>query len=299
MIKVRVPATSANLGPGFDCLGMAINMYNEIHVDEIWGGLDITLSGRYIEGISTGEDNLVYQVMQRVFDSAGYTPKGLKIHMVNNIPLARGLGSSAACIVGGIVAANSILGGTLTLQQMIDMAVDMEGHPDNVLPAMVGGITVSLKAERDVLYNRFDMDEDMKLAVFIPDFEISTRHARKVLPSSVPMKDAIFNISRAVFLVSALRAGDMKNLHIATQDALHQPYRKKLIPHWDDIIEGCYHFGAKGVFLSGAGPTIIAVLDGEIDRFKDALYGLTSVFDEKWEIEILSPCNQGVQVINM
>lgn len=298
MIKVKVPATTANMGPGFDCLGAALAIYNIIEVEETNAGLTIEIHDGSGDSIPTDETNLVYQAMKQVFDQAGYSPKGLRIVLTNNIPLTRGLGSSAACIAGGMTAANVLAGNPLGMQQIIDMAVKMEGHPDNTLPALMGGITVACMEGEKVHYVKMTPPDKLKCAVMIPDFQLSTTQARNILPKTVSMMDAVHNVGRASLLVASLFTGNMENLMAATQDRLHQPYRKTLIPHWDEITSGAKRLGACGVFLSGAGPTVIALLDGRYDEFLKEMQSILDGFEEHWEIQIVDICKEGIKVYN-
>jgi len=296
VVRVRVPATAANIGPGFDCLGMAVDMYNIIEVEEWDQGLCIDVIGEGCNEVPRDETNLVYSSMQKVFDLVGYHPKGIRMTLTNTIPVARGLGSSAACIVGGVVAANALTGSSFSLQELMKMAVEADGHPDNVVPAMVGGITAACMDNDDILYVKMHPPKGIKLVVMIPDFELSTIKARRVIPEAIPLKDAVFNISRTAILVASFLTGRAENFAIATQDRLHQPYRKSLIPHWDDIFLSAERLGAKGVFLSGAGPAIIAILDGNDLNFADQMKKVVSSFDQHWEIRMVNFCNNGVEV---
>ncbi len=297
MVRVRVPATSANLGPGFDCIGMAMNIYNVIEAEERnKGGLDIEVTGEGIGSIPLDERNLVYVSMETVFDQVGYKHKGLNIKLNNGIPLTRGLGSSAACIAGGMAAANAIAGHPLSTKQLINMAARMDGHPDNVLPAIVGGLTVGCMHENEVFYARLDPPLNVKFAVLIPDFELETSKARKVLPTHIPVADAVFNIGRAALMVASIMTGQMGNLLVATDDRLHQPYRKVFIPGFDEIISACKKNGARGVFLSGAGPAVIAILNGGYEQFQTDMRGILSLYKQDWDVRLFELCRNGLKV---
>lgn len=297
MVRVIVPATSANLGPGFDCIGMAMDIYNIIEVEELNGsGLHIEVTGEGIGSIPLDDTNLVYVSMKAVFDEVGYKHRGLSIKLNNGIPLTRGLGSSAACIAGGMFAANIIAGRPLTTKQIINMAACMDGHPDNVLPAIVGGLTVGCIYEDEVFYARLDPPFNVKFAVLIPDFELETTKARKVLPTHIPVADAVFNIGRAALMVASLMTGEMENLLVATDDSLHQPYRKEFIPGFDDILSACKQYGARGVFLSGAGPAVIAILNGGYEQFKNDMRDKLSQYKQSWDIRLFELCRNGIKV---
>ncbi|MFO7153777.1 MAG: homoserine kinase [Caldicoprobacter oshimai] len=296
MVRVKVPATTANIGPGFDCLGIAIDIYNTIEVEEYGEELYIKVVGEGCNEVPCDQTNLVYSSMQKVFDVVGYRPKGIRMTLINEIPVARGLGSSAACIVGGMVAANALTGFRLGLHELLKLAVQADGHPDNVVPALVGGMTAACLEGEEVLYVKMDPPPGIKLAVMIPDFELSTVQARQVLPDAIPVKDAVFNISRTAILVASFLTGRSEMLAVATQDRLHQPYRKALIPHWDDIFFYAGKWGAKGVFLSGSGPALVAILDEGNVTFIDRMKEAVSAFQERWEIRMVDFCRNGAEV---
>lgn len=261
MVRVQVPATSANLGPGFDTLGMALQLYNIIEMDEVKTDILIEVEGEGADDIPKDSSNIVYQAAQSVFKLANYQPKGIRIKLINNIPVARGLGSSAAAIVGGIVAANFISGEKLSEKELLSLATSIEGHPDNVAPALLGGIVVSAMADDEVRYLKIAPPNNLKCIVAIPDFLLSTSAAREVLPQSINLSDAIFNISRASLLVGAFINGDLSLLSVAMDDKIHQPYRCSLIPGMKKVFAAAKLAGARGVALSGAGPTLIAFTD--------------------------------------
>lgn len=297
MVKVKVPATSANLGPGFDCVGMALNLFNTIEVSsECFDGLVIEVTGEGSGDIPLDETNLVYQSMKKVFDLVDFSYKGLHIKLHNDIPLTRGLGSSAACIVGGLLSANYISGQKLSTKQIIDLAAKMDGHPDNVLPALVGSMTVACMDSDKVYYVRVDPPINVRFAVLVPDFELETSKARKAIPESIPTEDAVFNIGRAALMIASFLTGNVENLMIATQDKLHQPYRKSLIPGFQGILDACKQNGAKGAFLSGAGPTIIAILSDGNETFVSDINSYLDNLNTKWSVKILDICRNGAEV---
>lgn len=297
MIRVKVPATTTNLGPGFDCLGLALNIYNIIEVEEKIEGLEICVPEEQKDEIPQDDSNLVYVAMKKVFNRVGYPAKGLRINLINNIPLTRGLGSSAACIVGGLTAANELTGRLLSKCEIMKMAVEMDGHPDNVLPALEGGMVIACLDGDRVVKFRFDPPKNIKFALIIPDFYLSTKKARKIIPETLTVKDAVFNISRTALVTAAFLTGNLENLYVGMQDRIHQPYRKGLIPNWDEITSQAMALGAKGVFLSGAGPTIIAVLDKDYQRFQREMQQIVDRLNGRWTVEIADICSRGVQVL--
>lgn len=266
MVRVRIPATTANLGPGFDVLGMALKLYNYVEMDLLDSGLEIEILGEGRDSIPTSPENIVYKIARRVFRKTGFKAGGLRIRLENNIPAARGLGSSAAALVGGAVAANAMSGGKMTLPELIDIASEIEGHPDNVVPAMTGGITLCCRIDEKITYRRIEPPQNIAGIAVIPSFELSTKAAREALPEMVPMKDAVFNLGRLSLLVYALQAGDMELVRRAMDDCLHHPYRLPLVPGMDQVFEAGLENGAAGVALSGAGPTVIALGDNRLSE---------------------------------
>lgn len=265
MVRVQVPATTANLGPGFDCLGMALQLYNSVEMTETGTGLHIEIHGEGNQDIPRDENNMVFQAARKVFKQAGLKPTGLRIKLSNNIPVARGLGSSTAAIVGGMIAANIISGNKLDNKDIINLAYSMEGHPDNVAAAVLGGIVVAVPADGEVRCIKIPPPRLLQAAISIPDFTLSTRTSRDVLPQQVPINDAAFNLGRVALLVSALYTGDINQFGVAMEDRLHQPYRTNLVPGMKKVFAAARLAGAKGITLSGSGPTIIAYSDGNMD----------------------------------
>ncbi|ACO86693.1 homoserine kinase [Clostridium botulinum] len=294
MVEVRVPATSANIGPGFDCLGVAVNIYNKFFVEEIEEGL-------IFEGCADkfkNENNLIYVAMKKCFDKIGYKPTGLRIKIESDIPVSRGLGSSAACVVGGIVSANELAGGVLNKKELLDLAVGVEGHPDNVNPAFCGGMTASISDNREVIYSKVKVSEGIKFCALIPDFTLSTEKARAVLPKSIDYKDGIFNVGRTALMISALNNGDFHLIKYACKDKLHQDYRAKLIENFYSIKEECEKLNSLGVFLSGAGPTIMVMLKEEDKRFSKNIKSFLETLKNKWEVRELKIDKLGTVVNN-
>ena len=259
--RVRVPGTSANCGPGFDCLGLATTIYNYLDLTLLKSSKVIVEStGEDADKIPRGRRNLTWQAVRRLLQEVGREDefKGAIIRMKNNVPISRGLGSSSTAIVAGLTAANEILGSPLNRHGLLKLATELEGHPDNVAPAIFGGFTVSVMDKGEVQTFSFLPRIKLKLIVAVPDFELSTQLARKVLPKNVSMKDAIFNVSRASMLIAALVEGREDLLPLAFDDALHQPYRKKLVPGMTEVFEAAKAAGAFGSAISGAGSCLIA-----------------------------------------
>ncbi len=260
-VTVRVPGTSANCGPGFDCLGLAATIYNDLELTLLKEeNLIIDAHGDGAETIPTDEKNIIWKAARMILDRSGNGDKfkGAILKMQNNIPMSRGLGSSAAAIVAGLTAANEIVGKPFTKKDILKFATEIEGHPDNVAPAIYGGFTISTVDKFNVQTFSFLPKIRLKLIVAVPDFPLSTRIARQVLPKTVSMKDAVFNVSRASMLVAALMQGKENFLTTAFDDAIHQPYRTKLVPGMQEVFQAAKKEGALGVCLSGAGPCLIA-----------------------------------------
>ena len=256
-VKILVPATSANVGAGIDALGLALSLHNTVTMEE-WDKLDIMASDGSL--VPTGTSNLIYRSAKAVYEQLGKPIKGLRIRQENPIPMARGLGSSSACIVAGILGANALLGNPLTKRQMLTLATSIEGHPDNVAPAMLGGFVSSVFDEGQVFTARKEINEELAFAAFIPNFKLLTEKARAALPKTVDRRDAVYNLSRAALATAAFCDGDYELLRVATKDALHQQYRLPLIPGGERVFEIAWDLGAYAVYISGAGPTIMAVV---------------------------------------
>ncbi|GAA3408295.1 homoserine kinase [Paenibacillus hodogayensis] len=264
-VYVQIPASTANLGPGFDALGMALGLYAWIEMG-VAEHTEIRLYGDQMTGVPTDKSNLVYKVAQQVFEKAGVDCPELDIAMYSDIPLTRGLGSSASAIVGALVAANALIGDKLSRHELFQMASALEKHPDNVGASLFGGLTVAFWDGQRAEHIRVVPDDRLEVLVAIPRFQLSTEKARHVLPEQVPMKDAVFNIGHASLLVAAFCTGRYDMIRYAMKDALHQPYRAPLVPGMSDILAAAEDHGALGVALSGAGPTLLALADGQQGR---------------------------------
>lgn len=292
MIRVRVPATSANMGAGFDTLGVALNLYSRLEIEETDGGLEIiTLNNTGT--VQNDKTNLVYRAMEQVFNKTGITPKGLRIKQESKIPMTRGLGSSSACIIGGMLAANVLTGRSLSYPEILDMAVKMEGHPDNVSPAMYGGFCISAVDNGRTYVKSIKLPNVLRFAVMIPDFFVATKKSRGVLPQEVDFSDAAHNISRVSMFQAAMATGDYDLLRFAVDDRLHQPYRKGYIDGFDDIFKRTYELGSKATYLSGSGPTIMSLLTGDSDKFKEGMEQFFTENSHKWKCMILECDNVG------
>ena len=257
-IKVSVPATSANVGSGFDALGLAVTLYNTVTFEDS-EVLEISASDG--TRIPRGESNLVYRSAKGLFEKVGKQIPPLKITQTNPIPMARGLGSSSACIIAGLLGANRMLGDVLNTQELLTLATAIEGHPDNVAPALLGGLTSSVFEDGKVYSVKRNVDETLCFAAIVPDYKLLTEAARAALPKEVSHKDAVYNLSRAALVPAAFCEGRHDLLAIATEDKLHQPYRMPLMPGSKEVFDMARLCGAKAVYVSGAGSTVMAVAE--------------------------------------
>jgi homoserine kinase len=294
MLEIRVPATSANMGPGFDCLGLALNLYDRFHVEECEEGLHID----GCEEAYKNENNLVYVSMLRCFERIGYKHRdiGLRISFESDIPISRGLGSSAACILGGVLAANEIGKGKLTMNEILEIASDIEGHPDNITPALFGGMTVSIKEGSRVYYEKIKLPAGLKFCAIIPSFRLSTKDSRSVLPDNIPYRDGVYNVGRVSLLIAALSNGNFDLLKLACKDRLHEAYRSSLISNYNEIVEECNRLNILCVFLSGAGPTIMTVLKEEDSSFHKHMEAYLLKLKNNWIIKELKSDSDGALV---
>lgn len=298
MVKLAVPATSANLGPGYDCLGLALNLYNYLELEpaDSW---KLVIRGQGADALPRDKTNLVWRSMERLCQETGTPVPEVKITMENGIPLGRGLGSSAAAIVGGLSLANHWLGNPLGQAELLQLAAELEGHPDNVAPALLGGLCVSVMEAGRVIALNLDLPRHLSLVACIPDFTLSTEAARAALPETVAHRDAVFNLSRTGLLLAALARGRLDLVKLACQDRLHQGYRKKLIPGFDAVVAAALKAGALACTLSGAGPTMLAFVSadtdgGEVGQAMVAAFGSRGVAAKSVH---LSPDLQGVRII--
>ena len=311
MLRVKVPASTANLGPGFDTLGMALSLFNYVEMEETGtqGELIIEVQGEGAASIAVDEKNVTWQAAQAVFQVTGCYPTGLHIRLHNEIPAARGLGSSAAARVGGLIAANYLVGEPLVREQLLALAVGLEGHPDNAAPALMGGLVAASFTERGLLYRRLEVPAGLQVIVAIPSYELSTQEAVRALPAMIPLRDAVFNLGQACLLITGFLTQDWPLIGQAMEDRIHQPYRAPLIPGLEEALKAARAAGALGAALSGAGPTVLALAIEEEgpdqgnfkhqaqlkkigEAMREAFYrsGVAST------VRILSPCAEGAKL---
>ena len=254
----RIPASTTNLGPGFDVLGLALQLYSTVKLETTGNGTEIVINGVDADKISSGTDNIAFQAADLVFKRSGHQPKGLKLVLTNGIPAIRGLGGSGTAILGGLLTANPLCGAPFSQADLLNFATEIEGHPDNVAASLLGGLVVSVMDDGEVHTIKLAPGPALHVVVAIPDFPLSTKEARRVLPQSVKFADAIYNVSRSSCLVAAIATRNFDMLSLAMNDRLHQPYRVPLIRGFDEVARAAIDVGALSVALSGAGPSIAA-----------------------------------------
>lgn len=295
MIKLKIPATSANLGAGFDALGLALTFYNYVEMEEAEG---CHISSADDCDIPADETNLIYHTAKTLYNICGREFKGLAIRQTNNIPMARGLGSSSACIIAGLAGANHLMGGLLSLDELVDLSAQIEGHPDNTAPALLGGIVTAVFDGKCVHWVKQEVFTTLKFIAVIPDFELKTEAARACLPKEISHKDAVYNLSRAALFSASLLTGKYENLRTAVHDRLHQPYRMELIPHGREIFDIAYTNGAYAAYLSGAGPSLMTVVDADNKYFGGKMrFALDNMGLENWTVKEMHIDNSGTELI--
>jgi len=291
-VTIRVPATTANLGPGFDAFGCALKLYTDVTFEETDAGLEIT----GCDEAFTGPDNLAYVSYCAVLASMSEEVRGVKIHIDSQIPICRGLGSSAALLVAGAMGANVLRGNRLSTQGLLNITNAMEGHPDNLAPAFYGGLTASMVDNGLPVSVSFPLHPDWEILALVPNFDLPTVQARAVLPTQIPRADAVYNIAHGALVLKALELGDEKLLRNAMQDRLHQPYRKDMIPDYEKI-EALVRTTGAAFCLSGAGPTLLCITqDRKLgEKLSSKLDGITQA---NWQILPLHVEFQGAHILS-
>lgn len=295
MISIKVPATSANIGPGYDCLGLALNLFNEITIEKQDEKIDILWECQN-PGISL-EQNLIYTSLMETLKKYGKEELGgiLTIKSIE-IPVSRGLGSSAAAIVGGIYAANYLMNDIMSTDDIINLATEMEGHPDNVVPAILGNMVISAMHDKKVLYSVIDFPKNIDFKVLIPDFKLSTEKSRSVLPKDYKIEDIVFNSSNLALMINFLQNEQYDKLRTCLKDKLHQPYRFPLINNSKDIFEKSKELGALGEFISGAGPTLISLVEKDNIHYNLGMGLFLNTLEDSWIIHDLTINDTGTLI---
>lgn len=288
MISVRVPATSANLGPGYDAVGLALSLSMRVGLERSSHPI-IEVRGTGERHIPRGPEHPAYRAARFVAELVGEPNAQFRLVQENSIPPTRGLGGSAAALVGGAVAANDLFGGQIAPPDLLNIVCELDGHPDNAAPALLGGLVIGTLTPVGVSAVRLE-PKDLKVVVSVPDFAVSTTAARRALPDSVPHRDAAFNVGRSGLLLGALATGEYHLLRVAMQDRLHQPYRSHLIPGLDDVISAALANGAHGACLSGSGPTVLAFAPerraGKIASAMQTAFEAQGVRTQSWALDV-------------
>lgn len=293
MYRITVPATTANLGPGYDVLGMALSQYSVFEC-ELSDEIVIELDGLEKEKL-TIENNLVINCMNKLFEKIGKYPSGYHIKITNGVPLARGMGSSATAIIGGLLSANALMDFPLSKDAILELATEIEGHPDNVAPALLGNLIVSTKIDNgEIVYKSITPFDELMCVLFIPDYEISTSSSRSVVPKSFEIRDAVHNMSHLTLMIMGFMTGDTNIISKTMKDVIHEPYRKSLILGFDELKKSALDAGAFGFALSGAGSTVIAFCDKvDAERVSESLQETRNMLGIAGKVKKIEPCRNG------
>ena len=300
-ISVLSPATTANLGPGFDCLGMSLDLWNRVDVLPAEGGDEslVEVIGEGENELATDSRNLVYQAMEFLFLEADETIPPVHLICHNQVPLSRGLGSSAAAIAGGLVAANALSCHTFSPNELLEMAATIEGHPDNVAAAILGGLRLVISDQNQLYTVPLGVPPEVHAVILVPEFRIATEDARRVLPETVSVTDAVYNMGRIALLVAGMTTNHPEYLSVATQDQLHQPYRQIIFPAMKVIFKAARDAGALGVFLSGSGSTILALTRGREMTVAYEMAEAARQTELEYKVEVTKPTLLGAHLVNV
>lgn len=276
-VTVQIPATTGNMGAGFDCIGMALSLYNTIQITETASGVTVSVEGEGEDLVPLTEENYCVQAAIRVCEATGRNPDGLHFRLNHDIPVSRGLGSSGVAIVAGAYGMNELLDCPLDTATIMRICTDMEGHPDNVVPSLLGGLSISGERYGTIIYRTVSVASDLSAIVAVPDFTLETKLAREALPETVSMQDAVFNMCSVGLMIQGMMTKDYDLLRAGTDDRLHQPYRESLVPGLRQVMEAARSQGAHSAALSGAGPTVMALASKNQAQVATAM---SSTFDE-------------------
>ncbi len=274
----RIPASTTNLGPGFDVLGLALQLYSTVTLEITGSKTEVIVSGVDVDKIPSSNEHIAFQAVETIYKKSGKSqPKGLKLTIANGIPAIRGLGGSGTAILGGLLTANLLCENPFSRSDLLNFASTLEGHPDNVAASLYGGLVISVQDDKHIHTIQLKCDPALYVVLAIPEFTLSTQKARNILPKTVDFSDAIYNISRSSLLVASIATGKLEMLSTAMNDKLHQPYRSTLIPGFDDVVEAALSTGALSIALSGAGPTIAAYC---LDNMQEVGKSMQNVFKQ-------------------
>ncbi len=296
MFTVKVPASSANLGPGFDCMGIALNLYSTAEFEQIESGFEINITNEGKDYVPKNENNLVYKAMNRLYIKAGRELSGIRVTINSVIPVTRGLGSSSAAIVAGLVGANQLLGNCFSTDDLLYEAFELEGHPDNTTPSLLGGYTVSFCDNKRIVHSKSEISSDISFGAMLPDFYLQTKKSRALLPEYTQIKNATYNIARSSMLAVAFSKGDTELLKYCFRDRIYQKYRFPHIRSGEYIIRAAKRFGALGGYISGAGPTIMNVIEGDTAEFENRMQSLIKTNLPNWRLIMLKADNDGAVI---
>ena len=301
-IRVMAPATTANMGPGFDCLGMALDLWNTLEVHPVNSGNDsdplVHVIGEGVDEAPDDATNLVYRSMTFLFHEADREMPPVRLVCRNEIPFARGLGSSAAAIAGGLAAANAMCSRMFTPNELLEMAATIEGHPDNVAAAVLGGLQLVVTDQQQLYAAPIALPPELHAVLFIPDRRIATADARAALPATVPLGDAVSNVGRTALLVAGMATNHPEYLSVATEDKLHQPYRQKLFPAMKILFQAARDAGALGVFLSGSGSTVLALTKGREMTVAYEMAEAARQANVEGTLKVVQPAVMGAHVVD-
>ena len=283
------------MGPGFDCLGMTLDIWNTVELET--GGCGFEITGEGSDKLPRDRSNMVYQGIARVFQELGRPVPPFRIVCHNEVPLTRGLGSSSAALVGGLVAGNSVCGSPLSRSDLLEIAAGIEGHPDNVAPALLGGCQVAVSHDGRVITAPVPLPDGLAAVLFVPSDPMPTEQARAILDRNVARSDAVFNIGRVALLVQALATGDLTRLAVATDDRLHQPARQTMFPAMRNLFRAALSAGALGVFLSGAGPAVLALAQGREFTIGYEMADAAAKSGIDGQVKITRPTKLGAHVV--
>lgn len=295
----RIPASTTNLGPGFDVLGLALQLYSTVTLERSETNTEVVVTGVDADKIPSTPEHIAFQAVELVFNRSGTErPKGFKLEIENGIPAIRGLGGSGTAILGGLLTANALCDTPFSDTELLNFATELEGHPDNVAASLYGGLVVSAQENDQVHTVRLKCPPILSIVLAIPDFPLSTEQARGVLPTSVGFADAIYNTSRSTLLIASIATKQFEMLRVAMKDRLHQPYRTSLIPGFDDVAEAATAAGALSVALSGAGPTVAAYCLEHTEQIAEKMKTAFKKHQIASDIKILKPdaCGASVHV---
>ncbi len=284
------------MGPGFDCLGMALDIWNTVEVTV--GGSGVDISGEGHDSLPKDASNLVHKSVARVFEQLGRDVPEFRLSCHNEIPLARGLGSSSASLIGGLTAGNELCDQAFTEDEILQIASEIEGHPDNITPALYGGFRIAVNHNGRIISAPVPIPEGLEAVLFIPDVPMPTEEARGILPPEISRTDAVHNIGRAALLVQAFTSGDLSLLDIATGDVLHQPARQAIFPAMKNMFRAAMAVGALGVFLSGAGSTVLALARDKEFTIGYEMADAAAKSGIEGQVKITKPVSQGAQVVH-